>query len=298
MGIEKDLLYTHVMNAQPPIAARMVPCPVCGYDLRATARVAGEARCPECGTVSHELAASRIPWVQRRQRGRIKAYLQTLWMVLRRPGELAREVEGRLGRRDAARFELISRILATVVGAGLAGLAIAGDHPNPWPLDDRVFWLTPLIALADSWWGLLPLAVGVYLALWMNLGIYRWVFCLRERGIMRRRMGRMVTYAAALLPLEAFLTGSMFLTVQLRATDHGTDEIVGPVIAGLGLVAGVVFLWPTLAIIANGGQAKGLRGALMVAAYPVIAVAVFVGTLLPVVWAGGYTALAIRSMGR
>src|SRR5687768_15113775 len=64
-------------------------CPNCGYDLRAA--VGG--RCSECGSVfdEAELRTSGFPWAQRRQRGRIRAYLLTTWYVLINSRRIAHE---------------------------------------------------------------------------------------------------------------------------------------------------------------------------------------------------------------
>ena len=52
-------------------------CPACGYDLRATT----SDHCSECGLAIDRdaLQQSAIPWAHRRQIGRVRAYLKTLW---------------------------------------------------------------------------------------------------------------------------------------------------------------------------------------------------------------------------
>ena len=64
-----------------PIPARELPCPNCGYDLRATPRSNSKARCPECGTLSSTCTSSQIPWLHRQHRGTTRAYLQTLHLL-------------------------------------------------------------------------------------------------------------------------------------------------------------------------------------------------------------------------
>jgi len=57
-------------------------CPECGYSLRGLT----SDRCPECGLRLDfiESAVSLIPWERRRELGRIRAYWQTVLMVLTR----------------------------------------------------------------------------------------------------------------------------------------------------------------------------------------------------------------------
>ena len=100
-------------------------CPVCGYDLRGAVGV----RCSECGSSVGKGVVSRIRWVGRRYVGRVRAYVRTVWMVVRRPGVLAGETRWRVGLKDARRFYWVSVLLATLVGTGMmaGAFAFGGD---------------------------------------------------------------------------------------------------------------------------------------------------------------------------
>ena len=81
-------------------------CPGCGYSLRGAT---GE-RCPECG---YSLAYLRthtcgIPWAHRRQRGRLRTYWQTVWLVTFRPQRFCEEYAHEVRYRDARRFQLMT----------------------------------------------------------------------------------------------------------------------------------------------------------------------------------------------
>ncbi len=86
-------------------------CQKCGYNLRGLTA----ERCPECGRSLEGLRSpvSLIPWVHRREIGRLRAYWKTVWLVMFRQGqfcwEIARSVQhGALDRRDLSRRSLVS----------------------------------------------------------------------------------------------------------------------------------------------------------------------------------------------
>src|SRR5271154_7136549 len=90
-------------------------CPMCEYDLRGNT----SGRCPECGSPILGASSSRLPWLHQRARGGIRAYMQTVAMLLLKPSELAKETQQRIQRRPARRFHLESIALATFIGTGL-----------------------------------------------------------------------------------------------------------------------------------------------------------------------------------
>src|SRR5690606_24423451 len=88
-----------------------LPCPACGYDLRAT-----EAeRCPECGATIDELTRSgeaTIPWQQRRRVGRLRGFLATLNWALFHPSRRAQQAGRRVDYASARRFQIICCLIA------------------------------------------------------------------------------------------------------------------------------------------------------------------------------------------
>jgi hypothetical protein len=84
-------------------------CPDCGYDLR----VRPSGRCPECGLTLDFIDApqSAIPWVRRREIGRVRAYLLTVIAVLMRFRVVSREIFRPVSHPDAQRFRLVSTMI-------------------------------------------------------------------------------------------------------------------------------------------------------------------------------------------
>jgi hypothetical protein len=194
-------------------------CPDCGYDLRG---IEQSERCPECGATIDRGAVgrSRIPWTRRAEIGRIRAYLQTVWMVLTRPRRLAEEVTRPVFLSDAKRFRLITLIIA-LIGPAVASALLYGDlaGKGPWPIvPTSGMWGTPppyTGPVAEPKHRLLgwALEIGVVGALWLGY----WLFLssasavasafFHPPGIAMERQNRAVAvsyYAAApwaLLPL-------------------------------------------------------------------------------------------------
>jgi hypothetical protein len=101
-----------VSDVLTPTPADNLPCPQCGYDLRA---IDESDRCPECGWEIDRtgLARSRIPWSMRgRALGRFRAYWRTVWLGAWRVGRLAEEIGRPVELCDAKRFATITALLA------------------------------------------------------------------------------------------------------------------------------------------------------------------------------------------
>ncbi len=82
------------------------------------------------------MAGSAIPWTKRDQIGRIKAYAQTLWIVLVRPWRVGREVARPVSLSDARRFRLLTLAIAFLGPAFLIAW-VYGDftlNHQPWPV--------------------------------------------------------------------------------------------------------------------------------------------------------------------
>jgi len=114
-------------------------CPDCGYSLRGLT----SERCPECGLRLDfiESEVSLIPWERRRELGRIRAYWQTVLMVLTRTKILCRAMYRPLSYTDAQRFRWLSALhgyiplllmLPAVHWANPKMLAWAADYAGTW----------------------------------------------------------------------------------------------------------------------------------------------------------------------
>ena len=306
------------MSTAQPNLVRELPCPMCGYDLRATPAGAEGMRCPECGAVTRPVHASRIPWLHRKERGRVRAYFQTIWMVLRHPAKLATEAHLNLPRRDAVMFHRVSVLLGTVIGAGLlmAAFAMRGDqvtydlsapapaHAGSLPIHARLDM--PLFALTDNFWVALPLVTSLWLWLVFSTATYR---RLMDRGAGSRAqkncVRQLLLYASGLVPVEMLFLGLCGVTGALL---YGMDEGEREWLRGapeqtlrvarivLPLVMAAVWLIPTIVIIAWTGRAKAFRVALMTVVHPLCVAAGAVVTGAVVFWVIGYAAIAIYSM--
>lgn len=95
-------------------------CPHCSYNLRGIE----SERCPECGRPFDRAAlrVSRIPWVHRRQIGRVRAFVQTVWLASFQPGKLAEEINWSVSYSEAQRFRqavILLNFLPVVLLAGV-----------------------------------------------------------------------------------------------------------------------------------------------------------------------------------
>ncbi len=96
-------------------------CPKCDYDLTG----AQTPSCPECGEALdfNELRKPQIPWVHRREIGRVRAYYRTVWMVMRRNRAFCREVCKPVSFVDARRFRWVTIAIVAAAVAPLMGWA-------------------------------------------------------------------------------------------------------------------------------------------------------------------------------
>lgn len=109
--MEKSALETSANIAPAPAGASsgatpQVFCPECGYDLQAIA----SDRCPECGLAidRSRLGESTIPWVHRKQIGRIRAFYRTVKLATFSPREFAKEMSRAAHFRDAVLFRRVA----------------------------------------------------------------------------------------------------------------------------------------------------------------------------------------------
>lgn len=143
-----------------------LPCPACGYDLRAAVTL----RCPECGSefTPDELGFSHLPWFRRHQIGLVRAYLDTALITSLKPRQLSRELARAIDDRAARAFmNLTSLPLAALVALlCVASLFKSGVNQSPLSLQlyygsfTAIGWtdlIVPLMGSSILWTaGLLP----------------------------------------------------------------------------------------------------------------------------------------------
>lgn len=112
---------TESTTRAPAESSRATLCPACGYDLRGSTG----GRCSECGLDidAAELSRSGIPWAYRRELGRVRAFLKTVWEITFDANRLRHEAAKPQSAHDAAVFRLWVTIL---VALSVAALAVVG----------------------------------------------------------------------------------------------------------------------------------------------------------------------------
>jgi hypothetical protein len=288
-----------------------MPCPRCGYDLRASAVGAGGVRCPECGKITAlagdgGITASRVPWTQRRWRGRVRMFFATVGMVVFRPGMLAREVEVPARMRDARRFHTTCLVLAMLTGcAFIVGAIAAWANTFARPVQDSLA-LAPAVVLLDQWFGVLPLALGTLVATWVCVTLYRRMVMLGGgsgwRGEPRfeaRRLAALSYYTAALWVVEGMLVGWMAMAalawIDGARRPGGNSRFSATMTLLAGTAAVAVYFWTSLGVVLRTGRWRGLR-ATLIGLYAAVAPALWLVVLLAFNWAVGYVVLGVASM--
>jgi len=277
------------------VGLRYVPCPGCGYDLRA---MVGE-RCPECGVkITGGREYSVIPWVQREYRSRVVAYLQTVWLVLFRPGRMAQELRVPARVKDARSFYWVSVMVATGLGTALGEVAILLQPQGS-------YFLGTIFVCMDRWYEIAPLAITVYGAVRACLWIFRRIVTLGGGSggtrFARRRIEALSMYGAALAMMESGLVALLILSLrlmQMRDGDLPQALIAAAKYLALVVVAalGIVYLSASLGLVLRAGRMRAGRAFLTLFIFPPAALITIVVFFMWVHWIAGFIVLAIQSM--
>ncbi|MHC4826235.1 MAG: hypothetical protein ACYTEY_06705 [Planctomycetota bacterium] len=103
---------------QPPIGhlePRAFSCVGCGADLEMDQMVL----LPREGLTEADTRPGVVPWLERRKRGTLKAFLATMGMAMIRPGKLMRGVPRDAPAGDALAFGVLALTPAVVIGGSL-----------------------------------------------------------------------------------------------------------------------------------------------------------------------------------
>ena len=139
---------TAIDGAPPP----QRECLRCGYDLRGL----GESRvCPECGLEFDPDAPPppAVPWVARRTIGHFIAYVRTVWLVVFRSREFARQAWkwSAIDPADSESFRRVTVAIATTSAAWTAGTLQLHDPNRVGPGVGAVMMLAAACAGAFFW---------------------------------------------------------------------------------------------------------------------------------------------------
>jgi hypothetical protein len=224
-------------------------CPSCGYDLRA----AVSDRCSECGTIIDraKLKESAIPWSRRRQIGRIRAYIKTVWLITIGGKSLAHEAVKPQKLRDALAFRRITAFLIAIVflAAFIAIIQDSGDlkelavpRNNAFSKNSMPAWVddlwVPWSAGAINW-VVLPLMLLFFA--WHVTGVQRRLFKIKDASPQRQeRAAAMAYYSSAPLAWLFLLPFAILTAIGVGSIVNPINTAIEPVRNVLPLAAAAV----------------------------------------------------------
>jgi hypothetical protein len=288
-------------------------CPSCTYDLRG---IDDGERCPECGLVIRrdELRRSRIPWVHRRQIGRVRAYFRTFWLATVQTKTLASEVFRPVSYADAQRFRLVTCILAAIApvtaiiigllqGDSALGDALGGidpfrgspSQPVPGIFDIGLPWAAGAI--------LLPvMPIGAFLFLLAVSGVPSYWFHPRRLPVVRQNRAIALSYYACAPLALLLLAGVCVLVVialSLAESNRSIEQLAlffGFATATFVIVASVAFYANTLRLYHQATAASGGGTIAFAVLLPLAWIASAVLTLFVLPWIVGFLRLLVESL--
>ncbi|MBU0617201.1 MAG: hypothetical protein KKI02_05755 [Planctomycetes bacterium] len=231
-------------------------CPDCGYSLRGLT----SERCPECGLKLDfiESEVSLIPWERRREIGRLRAYWQTVLLVMFRNKVFCRAAYRPVGYHDARSFRWVSILHA--YGPALLCLGVLHLlHPDllPGAADEYGWWLIGL-----NW-------VCVLLALLAFTGMPSYFF--HPRSLPMARQNRAVAlsyYGCAPLALGPVMLLGFIIGAAVWGT--GKHEYLTGLIAALVQVSILIWCWELWSRLAQRAFIGSGRRLLMTWSLPVL----------------------------
>jgi hypothetical protein len=288
-------------------------CPACGYDLRG---IGDASKCPECGLAIdwQEFANSRIPWVHRRQIGRVRAHWRTVWLATVHTKSLAREVHRPVSYADAQRFRLVTSLVAAIgpaigitfsllTDSGLGGALASFDpfrgipnQPTPGLLDLTLPWAAG---------AMLPpvMPVCIWLFVFAAAGVASYWFHPKRLSVIKQNRAVALSHYACSPLVLLFPAGVCFAAgLAIAASTHDSRRTyeftmaLGFAASALWILAVVAFYTNTLRLLY---QTNGARAGTMIAAaivFPLSWIACALLTIFAIPWVAGFVRLVFESL--
>lgn len=186
-------------------------CPGCRYHLFGII----SDRCPECGYSLSYLTCetSSIPWENRREIGRVKAYCQTVWFMFFRRQRFAEQYAKTVIYRDARIFQLVTIglvfvpiVIVAIVFSTTIISEIQQSNTSNNPLPFPTMNTNPVIweLLYKEVWPMMLLLGCIFLCLLSVTGIASYFFHPKELSIHRQNNAIALSYYTC-APLPALM---------------------------------------------------------------------------------------------
>lgn len=254
---------------EPSVPSPEVFCPECGYNLRGIQ----SERCPECGEPFdfEDLAKPQIPWVHRKEIGRIRAYWKTVFLVMFRNRRFCQEINRPVSYADSQSFRWVTILHVHLPWLLVTAALYAAAPTNPFG-SEALDWAYHAI------WPVVIVHLSLMLFLAAATGVPSYFFHPKEASVLRQNRAIALNYYAAAplawAPLAYVLTILSWFAHALSA-----PGLVWMVLFLLGtllpMALPLVWLFELLRLAKKSLQKNGDKLLLMGAALPAVWVMLF-----------------------
>jgi hypothetical protein len=257
-------------------------CPACDYDLRGIQ----SSNCPECGLPIGDTPALRIPWQDRQELGRVRAFSQTVYLAIFHPMKFSVAVGWQIDLRSAYLFRLWVSVLAAAPPILIllmmiwhyGGMGLIESPFGYYSLFDNAHWLLwemNLMWVAGA--TLLPiLPIGAMLAMWLITGSAKFWFTRGiSNGVRRERAAAISFYACAplaLLFVPAAALGAMVIGSPGWQVGQGSGiglSLCAAVSVATGLMLLIAWWWRTVVLMKGATRCGWMRSIMALIGLPI-----------------------------